>query len=61
MPEDQHSSQFIDQIIEITLEELSEHQIFDDETLRRLRGLAESSGLNDSQRVVEALSTAEGK
>ena len=61
MPNQEHGSQFIEQILEQTLETLSEHPAFDDETVRRLKELAGSSGLTNFQQVIEALSNGEGK
>ena len=61
MPDEGQTSQFVDQIIERTLQVLSENPDFDDETLARLKELAGSSGLTDVEKVVAALSTAEGK
>lgn len=53
-------SQFIDQIVQITLERVSDHDIFDEKTLKRLQELAASSVLTDSKKVVEALSIEQG-
>ena len=50
---------FVDQIVGQTLEALSERPEFDDETLERLRELAASSGLTNSEKVVAALSDGE--
>ena len=61
MPDAGQTSQFVDQIIERTLEVLSENPDFDEETLARLKELAGSSDLTDFQKVVSALSYAEGK
>ena len=61
MPDEGQTSQFVDQIIERTLQVLSENPDFDDKTLARLKELAGSSGLTDFEKVVAALSTAEGK
>ena len=61
MPDEGQTSQFVDQIIERTLEVLSENPDFDEETLARLKELADSSDLTDFEKVVAALSYAEGK
>ena len=55
MPYKEQSSQFLEQIIESTLEALSNDDAFDEETMHRLRKLANSSGLNSFEGVVEAL------
>ena len=60
MPDGEQSSLFIEQIIESTLEALSENEAFDEETLGRLRELASSSGLTNFERIVEALVSGEG-
>ena len=44
MPDGEQSSQFLEQIIETTLEALSENASFDEETLVRLRGLVRFIG-----------------
>ena len=54
-------TQFVDQIIEKTLQAISESPSFDDETLSRLKELATSTGLTNDQKVVEALSTGQGE
>ena len=61
MPDEGQTSQFVDQIIERTLQVLSENPDFNDETLTRLKELAGSSGLTDFEKVVAALSAAKGK
>ena len=61
MPDESQTSQFVDQIIECTLQALSENPAFDDETLVRLRELAGTSGRADFEKVVEALSAGDGK
>ena len=61
MPDEGQTSQFVDQIIERTLQVLSENPDFDEETLARLKELAGTSGLADFEKVVAALSYAEGK
>ena len=61
MTEDIQPSEFVDQIIEHTLQALSNDPAFDDEVLRRLKALAEASGLIDHQQVVEALSKKHGE
>ena len=61
MSDEGQTSQFVDQIIEKTLEALSENPSFDDETLSRLSELANSTSLTNDQRVVEALSTGQGE
>ena len=61
MPDEGQTSQFVDQIIECTMQTLSENPAFDDETLARLKELAGSSGLTDFEKVVEALSVGEEK
>ena len=55
------TSQFVDQIIERTLQVLSENPDFDDETLARLKELVGSSGITDYEKVVAALSTEKGE
>ena len=60
MPDKEQSSQFLDQIIESTLQALSENNSFDEETLGRLRGLVALSDLTRYERVVEALSSGDG-
>ena len=60
MPAEDHSSQFLEQIIESTLQALSESDSFDEDTLARLRGLTASSDLTTYERVVEALSSGDG-
>ena len=52
-------TQFIEQIVELTLERVSENCIFDERSLKRLRELAESSGLSDPEKVLKALATEE--
>ena len=59
--EDSQSSEFIDQIIEHTLQALSRNPAFDDETLRHIKELAGESGLTNDQQVVEVLSKALGE
>ena len=61
MPDEGQTSQFLDQIIERTLQALSENPDFDEETLARHKELAGSSDLTDFEKVVAALSYAEGK
>ena len=61
MLNEEHPFPFIDQIVEHTLEGLSGHPAFDCETLRRLKQLAESTGLTNFQQIVEALSTGEAE
>lgn len=61
MSDEGQTSQFVDQIIEKTLQALSENPSFDDETMSRLRELANSTSLTNDQRVVEALSTGQGE
>ena len=61
MSDEGQTSQFVDQIIEKTLQALSENPFFDDETLSRLKELANSSGLTNDQRVVDALSAGHGE
>ena len=61
MCDEGQTSQFVDRIIERTLQELSENPLFDDEALNRLKELASSSGLTNDQRVVEALSKGQGE
>ena len=61
MPDKGQPSQFVDQIIERTLQVLSANPDFDDETLARLKELAGSSGITDYEKVVAALSTEEGE
>ena len=61
MPDEGHSPQFVDQIIEKTLQAIAENPCFDDETLSRLKELANSTGLTNEQRVVEALSARQGE
>ena len=61
MPVEGQTPQFVDQIIEKTLQAISENPSFDDETLTRLKELAKSTGLTNDQRVVEALSTGQGE
>ena len=61
MPNGEVMSQFIDEIIERTLEALSEHPEFDDDTLGRLRQLADSSGLAISDDVADVLSSGESE
>lgn len=53
--QDEHNPKFIDQIIERTLQSVSEREDFDDDILKRLRELAKTSGLSDEKRVIEAL------
>ena len=60
MPDEDQSSQFVDEIVECTLQALSENPAFDDVTLTRLRELAGVSGLASFEKVVEALSAEEG-
>ena len=60
MPDGEQSSQFLEQIIETTLEALSENASFDEETLVRLRGLVASSDLTNYERIVEALGNGDG-
>ena len=60
MLDEEQSSLFLEQIIETTLEALSENDAFDEETLGRLRKLANSSGLTNFERIVEALVSREG-
>ena len=52
-------SQFIDEIVECTLQAVAEYSVFDDVTLARLRELADASTLTDYEKVVEALSSGE--
>ena len=61
MPVEGQPPQFVDQIIEKTLQAISENPSFDDETLIRLKELAKSTGLTNDQRVVEALGTGQGE
>ena len=60
MPDKKQNSVFLEQIIESTLEALSENGAFDKKTLGRLRELASSSGLTNFERIVEALVSGEG-
>lgn len=60
MPDEDQSSQFVDEIVECTLQALSENPAFDDVTLTRLRELAGVSELASFEKVVEALSAEEG-
>ena len=60
MPEENSTSEFIDQIIQYTLQKISENPVFDDEALARLKELAGSSGLTSFERVMDALSAGEG-
>ena len=60
MPDEEQSSQFLEQIIEATLEALSENAAFDEETLARLRGVVASADLTKYERIVEALGNGEG-
>ena len=52
MPDEGQTSQFVDQIIERTLQALSENPDFDEETLARVKELAGSSDLTDFEKVV---------
>ena len=61
MPNEIQTYQFIDEIMECTLQALSENPAFDDETLVRLKELAGSSGLKNFEIVLEALSAGEEK
>ena len=60
MPDEGQSSRFVDEIVECTLQALSENPAFDDATLAQLRELAAASGLASFEKVVEALSAEEG-
>ena len=60
MSDEGQTSQFVDEIVECTLQALSENPAFDDATLARLRELASAPGLAEFRKVVEALSTGEG-
>ena len=59
MPDKGQTSQFVDDIVERTLQAISKNPAFDDETLARLKELASASGLADFEKVVEALSAGE--
>ena len=61
MAKDGKAFEFMDQIIEDTLQALSENPVFDDETLRQLKQLAGALSLTNDKKVVEALSTAQGE
>ena len=53
----EQKSQFIEQIVALTLERISENCIFDEKSLKRLQELADSSGFGDPDQVLNALVT----
>ena len=55
MNENNENSSFLDQIIEGTLEKLSEHTSFNEQVIGYLRELANSDGMIDSDKVISAL------
>ena len=57
--EKEQGSQFIEEIVALTLERVSANSVFDESSLKRLRELAESSGLIDPEKVLKALVTEE--
>ena len=55
------TSQFVDRIVEQTLQALSENPVFDCKTTIKLKELAESSGWTNDRLVVEALRAKQGE
>ena len=61
MSDEGQTSQFVDRIVEQTLQALAEDPVFDCKTSIRLKELAKSSGWTNDQQVVEALRARQGE
>ena len=51
----EHTPDFLDEIMDLVLEKASEHEVFDPDTLQRLKELSESPNLAKFDSVVTAL------
>ena len=56
MKTEQGAVSFLDQIITLTLEAIAKNDLFDENTVGKLRALAESGDLSKPQSVARALS-----